>query len=423
MSVHAIREPQLAGWFASARQSIDAAAAVPLVTVADGELADSLATAAALESQVEALKLELLAEADARRLAEEVAATGTDAWAANLTGSTRKAMAGGLRLANLLRERYAATREAFAAGSIDVEQARVIVNAAEQMPPRATDEQRADAESVLVDLAVDGLNARRLRQRARRMLEVISAELADEQEEDQLEGEESRAECETWFTLDDNGDGTFSGRFVIPELHGHLLRNFLERLTSPSRLGRNRDGELVHDTTLPTMGQHLNYSEHLGLGFTELLEHLPKDGFGSVGATLLVTIPLERLLGGLGGARLDSGAHISAGEARRLACSAGLVPVVLGSRSEPLDVGRKSRLHTEPQRHALGMAHESCAAEGCERPFAWCDIHHPHPWSEGGVTSVGNGIPLCGHHHRRAHDKTYDLTRLGSGEVRFRRRR
>ena len=64
-----------------------------------------------------------------------------------------------------------------------------------------------------------------------------------------------------------------------------------------------------------------------------------------------------------------------------------------------------------------------CAAEGCERPFAWCDIHHPHAWSQGGATDLGNGIPLCGWHHRRAHDARYDLTRLASGEVRYRRRR
>ncbi len=64
------------------------------------------------------------------------------------------------------------------------------------------------------------MNAKRLRQAARRMFETVSAELADRHESDQLNAEADRAEAETWCTLYDNGDGTFAGRFVIPELHG-----------------------------------------------------------------------------------------------------------------------------------------------------------------------------------------------------------
>jgi hypothetical protein len=36
---------------------------------------------------------------------------------------------------------------------------------------------------------------------------------------------------------------------------------------------------------------------------------------------------------------------------------------------------------------------------------------------------MDNALPLCGWHHRRAHDDRYDMRRLMSGEVRFRRRR
>jgi len=255
------------------------------------------------------------------------------------------------------------------------------------------------------------------------MLDVISRELADEHEATMLDDEQRRAEVETWLSLQDNGNGTFSGKFVIPELHGHLLRNFLERLTSPRRLSRNVAGELVHDDSIPVPGPGLNWSETLGGGFLELLEHLPTDGFGGVGVTLLVKLDFEHLLNGLGSARVDSGANISAGEARRLACGAGIVPAVLGGRSEVLDLGRLARVFNEPIKRALSLHQDTCAAEGCERPFAWCELHHPHAWSKGGVTSLDNALPLCGHHHRRAHDRAYDLSVLASGEVRFRYRR
>jgi hypothetical protein len=255
------------------------------------------------------------------------------------------------------------------------------------------------------------------------MAEAFSNDLAYKCEAEQLEEEEQHAEVETWMTLHDNEDGTFSGKFTIPEMHGHLLKAALERLSAPRRLNRNAAGELVVDDPLPTGGPSLNWSEQLGAAFLELLEHLPTAGHGGVAATLLVTIGLEELQARLGAARLDTGVAVSPGEARRLACEAGIVPMVLGGSSQVLDAGRTMRLHTEKMRQALAIRHDSCAAEGCERPFAWCEIHHPHAWSEGGHTSVDNAIPLCWHHHRRVHDERYRHRFTPAGEVRFSWRR
>jgi hypothetical protein len=379
MSVAQLHQPVIAGEIAAARAAVEAAASVPTGTLDRFELAEGVAELAALESQVAAL-----------------------------------------RLARLLQERYAATREAFAAGGINEAQVRVIVRAAEKMPDRVTDEQRAEAEEALVAKALDGMDARRLRHAARRMLDVVSQELADEQEADLLGEEDHRAEVETWLTLHDNEDGKFSGRFVIPELQGQLLRAALERLSAPRRWARNNAGELVEDPTLPGEAPSLNYTERLGAAFVELVEHLPTDGHAGVGATVMVHLAHDHLLDGLASARLDIGMVVSAGQVRRLACIAGIVPVVLGGDSEVLDQGRKRRLHTAAQRRALSVRYDSCAAEGCDRPFAWCEIHHPHAWSEGGHTSLDNAIPLCGHHHRRAHDERCTMRILPTGEARFR---
>lgn len=422
MTVTQLRPAPLMAELGALDTALAAAAAVEPGAVATSDLPDALAFVAALESRVTALKLELLAEADRRRLADEEAATGTDAWAAHLTHSTRAQMAGGLWLAERLRERYPHTRDAFARGRIDLDQVNVIVRAGERIPTGVDETARSDAERLLVAKAIDGVNATRLRHHARRMLEKLGKQLADQHEAAQLTDEESRAEAETWLSLHDNGDGTFSGRFCVPELHGHLLRNFLERLSAPTRLSRNRAGDLVSDPTLPGAGPTLSFTERLGLGFTELLEHLPAEGFGPVSATLIVKLDLDALTTGLGHAGLDTGARISPQAARRLACNAGIVPAVLGSASEPLDLGREARLHNKAQRRALSLRHDSCAAEGCERPFAWCDVHHPHAWAEGGPTDLDNALPLCGHHHRRAHDPRYRMRLLSSGEARFRRR-
>jgi Domain of unknown function (DUF222) len=423
MSIQQLPAPAVTELLAGARSAVRAASRVPVGALSVDEIADGLADCAMLETRLAALRLSLVAEADRRKVAQSLGDTGTDAWAARLTGSTRAVMAGGVWLARMLDERYGATREAFAEGALNEDQARVIVSAAERLPAGVDDEQRRAAEAALVVKAVNGMDARRLRQAARRMLDVVSVELADRHEADLLERESRRAEIETWLSLQDNGDGTYAGRFMIPELHGLMLRAWLESTTSPSRLAHNRAGALVTDDTLPTGGGHLSWTERLGLGLTELIEHLPEDLSGPVAATVIVTMDLEHLRDGLASASIDGGARVSAGDARRLACGAGLVPAVLGGGSVPLDLGDSRRLHSRHQRRALRLMHETCAAEGCERPFAWCDIHHPHWWSKGGPTDLANGLPLCGHHHRRAHDSRFQLDRLPSGEVRFTRRR
>jgi hypothetical protein len=226
--------------------------------------------------------------------------------------------------------------------------------------------------------------------------------------------------------LQDNGDGSYSGRFRIPELHGHLLTAALDRLTAPRRLSRDRDGDPVVDESAPGHGNGAHVYETHGAALCELIEHLPAVGWpghGGNGCEVIVKIDLDALRTGLGVAGLDTGVAITAGDARRLACSAGLVPAVLDGESTPLDLGRSRRLHTGAQRRALAVLHDTCAVAGCERPFAWCEIHHHRlSWSRGGATDLDNGLPLCGHHHRRAHDTRFDLRRRPDGEWAYHRR-
>ena len=117
-----------------------------------------------------------------------------------------------------------------------------------------------------------------------------------------------------------------------------------------------------------------------------------------------------------------TGGHISASEARRMACTAGIIPVVLGGTSQVLDVGRRRRLHSESMRVAMGVRDDGCTAVGCEAPPGHCHAHHDKPWSAGGPTNVTTGRLLCPHHHRRIHDPRFAVTRLPRGRVSFHRR-
>ena len=181
--------PDLLAEVVGAGESLARARRAPMGSLDDDSLGEVVAALAGIESRAAALRMRLSAEADRRRVAEQTAETGTDAWLARWTGSTREQAAGGLRIGRLLEEKYAATRQAFAAGELRAEQVWVIVNAAEQAPAEATRDQVSAAEEWLVARATGagtrsgrGLDAKRLRQAARRMFATIDVELADRHE-------------------------------------------------------------------------------------------------------------------------------------------------------------------------------------------------------------------------------------------------
>ena len=315
MSIAHLAPPALVASVRDARAAVRAAGSMGVAGVGSVELGEAIAELAELESQVVALRLSLSAEADERGVAAETADTGTDAWLARLTGEPREIMGGGLWVARMLQDRCHHTREALAAGRIRLSQAKVIVRAVHKAPDRVSEEQVADAEGSLVAMAtgegtITGrpMTAPRLRQAARRMFATISSELADQLESDQLAKESRRAVHETWMTLHDNGDGTWSGRFTIPELHGRWLSQATQRLSSPRRLCRDATGSLVVDETVDNGLNNLSWSEHLGQAFCELIEHLPTDGYthGNA-ATLVAHIDLDDLVAGVGAATLDGG--------------------------------------------------------------------------------------------------------------------
>ena len=131
---------------------------------------------------------------------------------------------------------------------------------------------------------------------------------------------------------------------------------------------------------------------------------------------------LENLLGDSHTpAMLDTGEPITAGQARKLACEAGIIPVVLGGDSEILDVGRESRFHLKYQRIAIRVRDQHCTTDGCDWPAAMCHVHHNIPWSRGGKTTVKDGRLLCPRHHSYAHSPKYEMKTVKNGRVVFSR--
>lgn len=134
-------------------------------------------------------------------------------------------------------------------------------------------------------------------------------------------------------------------------------------------------------------------------------------------ATVLVTMNLDTLTSGAGAATTPVGDVLDAGAARRAACDADLIPVVLGGPSQPVDVGRRERLVTKGLRAAVVIRDHGCTFPGCDRPPGFCEIHHVIPWWAGGHTSLANSAMLCRRHHQTVHRHGYTATTTASGVV------
>jgi hypothetical protein len=133
-----------------------------------------------------------------------------------------------------------------------------------------------------------------------------------------------------------------------------------------------------------------------------------------------VLIDADTLLGRLherGRCELADGTPVTPETARRLACEADLLPVVLGGAGQPLDVGRSRRLATTHQRSAMLARCRTCEWPHCATPAAWCEAHHLQPWEHGGATDIDNLAWLCTAHHHLAHEGHWVLTRQTTGHL------
>jgi hypothetical protein len=383
-----------------------------------GGLAELLGSVSRAEARLAAFKLRVIARAETARAAEQSGAASTGQWAAKIANVDAVVAQRQVGLAQGLHRRTA-TQRALSSGAISTEHAAVIVQADRQLPAQVTAAQRDTVEATLVAKART-LTPSALRRAARRALEAVETDVAvvDAHENELVLDEEARARARTRLTLHDNRNGTVSGYFTVPAAQGLLLKKIIDTITAPRRGRLGATQAQVGDREART-----DWDRARGEALVELIEHLPTDHLHpKTAATLVVTLSEDVLRGALRAVGLDTGEVLSADEVRRLACTARLIPAVLNGKGIPLDLGRSARLFTESQRIALGLIHQTCAADGCDRPFAWCELHHLHEWALGGPTDLANAIPLCHFHHQRIHDHRYRHARAKDGSIVFSRR-
>jgi hypothetical protein len=438
-------------------EALEAARGVSGATLSAREIRLMLLAVVQVITAAFAIKMKLLVAGETQRVADLTGATSTAAFLSHLTQTKRAEASAQVRLAKDLDRRFPLLAEALGAGRVSPEQVRACVTAMRRLPEDLPAGSAEECQRFLVD-AAQRLSPDRLRTVGKRLWELVDPDGAEAKDGRALEDEEELARAKAYFRSWRNGDGTTGFRGKLPDLQADMLLKMIQAFASPRRrsnpnIATSQPDDITHQqpddaarrqpaepTTESGAGDAaLEYDEgetpeeretarvipypmKLGHGLMDLIERIPGDllpSSGGVAATVNVTMRLDQLRSGLGVVIVDTGIEISAAQARRLACEAGLVPMVLGGESEILDVGRERRLHTKAQRRAMGVRDGTCVAEGCDRPASWTEAHHPVSWEEGGGTSLDNGALVCPYHHRLWHSSSWTAAWNGR-TVRFR---
>ena len=379
------------------------AAEVFFAAHSDQELVATVELVQAARAALAAVEAAAVAEADVRGVAKDQLAYGsTGDWLTHL-GGLRKGE--GRRLvarAHALTGALAATREAMVAGSVSPEQAEVIVRSIDALP--SGEAVRARGERVLLDHA-GSFDASDLARTGRHLVHVVDPDAEDRRLERALDREERAAHHTRFLSIVADGAGGVRVKGRGSAEDGAVLKAALLPLTTPAPALDDHDGLEGHLVLDPRDAGARMWDALVTTAQHGLDTGLPPQSHGTP-ARLSVTIGLQELktgLPGLPGLADPALEGLSVATIRRLACDAEIIPAILGTHGEVLDVGRTKRLVTPAIWAALVVRDRHCTFPACTRPPVMCHAHHIRHWTDGGHTKLDNLVLLCGHHHRVLH--------------------
>jgi hypothetical protein len=255
-----------------------------------------------------------------------------------------------------------------------------------------TSEVRESAERILVEAAqsADATAVARLGRELRARL--------DQDGHPPTDTELLRPPNELRWVTRPNGDLVFKGRLAAED--AAWMTTVVSPLAKPRPAA---DGVPDPRTTAERQGDALAQALRLAASCGDLPDE------GGERPTVVVTVTLESLRDDRAPALFDGAGLVDARAARRIACDSSVIPAVLGANSEPLDIGRKTRVIPTALRRALILRDRACAFPGCGAPPRWCDAHHIRSWATGGPTSLPNLVLLCGYHHRMVHHSEWEV--------------
>lgn len=379
----------------------------------DSELVSELQRVESRRRALYAEELAVLAEADARNLAggmgyRDLAAVTCEALRVNRADARRRvgharSLVGSRTLTGEdIESSLPVVGEALVAGEVSPEHVQAVYATVERFPAHAGSEDRIVAETILAEASA--LHAPRT---VARLGEEILARL-DQDGPEPTDREPAESICELHMHTRRNGRVAFTGELDAEA--GALLTGLLSPLAKPRSTESNGGSADIRSV-----------GERHGDAFAEILQRAVALAPTEAGEPvhLNVSMRLNDLREQVGTGLLDGGVALTAAQGRRLACDAAVIPVVLGAGSEPLDIGRKSRIIPATIRRALLLRDRGCAFPECDRRASQCEGHHLRHWAEGGATALDNLALLCRNHHRIIHRTRWCIRMAVDGRPEF----
>jgi hypothetical protein len=365
------------------RSAVEGLRAEVLADMPDARIEDDFAELQRVCEQLELERLRRLAEIDRRRLFEREGHLSAASWLASRFrvgwGAARQ-QTGVARALDEMPE----TRRALEAGDVSLSAARLLVKARD-----ADAEAFARSEARLVEAArIHGVGD---------LQRVVAFWRQHVERERAGDGARARRQLHASVTFEGmvRVDGDLdpeAGEALLTAL-GAVLDADAHRGGSDERTPAQRRADALHEIC------------------RQWLDHAERPIVAGERPHLSVTVDAGVLADPAeGAAELDHGAVVGGETARRLACDASLMRVVMNGRSEPLDVGRRTPVVSPAIRRAVVVRDRRCRFPGCDRRHTWCDAHHVRHWAEGGRTALGNLVLLCRRHHRLVHEGGFSLT-------------
>jgi hypothetical protein len=361
------------------RSTLDELRAEDIGALSDDELASSIDELERASRVVEAERGRRLAEFERRRAFAVDGHLSTAAWLARRQGLSRSAAEGRVRRARALEQMPAVARSF---GDGDLSESAILVLASAQ---EAAAEPFARSEPALLE-AARSLSFGELRRVVDEWRIAADPDRALEEEDRRFE----RRSLNVGPTIE--GMMRIDGK-LDPEAGQALITAIRAVVDVEARASTSPDART------PTQRR----ADALGEVCRQWLDSLDRQAVGGERPHVVVTMDVEALEARSGISEFDDVGSITPTTARRLACDANVSRVITRGASEPLELGRRTKVVPAPLRRAVAVRDRGCRFPACERPPGWCDAHHVRHWADGGETSLANLVLLCRPHHRAIH--------------------
>jgi hypothetical protein len=383
----------------AARKAVELLAPTQIWACSSRDLIRLLQLREQLDAVSAALSAPVICEAEVRGMAAEHGQPSTAAWLAKLLKLTPGEARARVRTADILTRKAPDTAAAMRDGKLNAAQGRAVADALNGIEDDASPDEFAEAEKLLRREG-GGLNAQQIGRVGRRLRDIFDPDGAEPRDERAWRSRELR--------ITNIGGGRHRITGTLTDEGAALLNAALDPLAAPRP---------AHDGTPDPRSPGQRYADGLVemastfLRFGDIADLPKKRG---VSPHLHVTVAIQTLKGDTGHpfARTATGEDLSIETVRRIACDAGLTPIITDTLGVPLDVGRESRSWTPAIWAALVARDVGCVFPGCTRPAQWCRGHHIRHWIDGGPTALENGALLCQFHHDVVHHQGWTI-RLG----------